>query len=96
MRVDVTGLGCVGLVCPVCLASCGHPLAGVDRSECKTGSTAGACACSAPNRPVVDSEWRARMGACNRKRFLEAMALDCSAKESFRTNRTLCEPRPNA
>lgn len=35
------------------------------------------------------------MGACNRKRFLEAMALDCSAKEPLPANRTLCEPRPN-
>jgi hypothetical protein len=36
------------------------------------------------------------MGTCNRKRFMEAMALDDFAGESFRANRTLCEPRPSA
>jgi hypothetical protein len=44
-------------------------------------------------QPPDDSE---RTGTCDRKRFLEAMALDDSAGESSNAYRTLCEPRPNA
>jgi hypothetical protein len=96
MQVDVIVLGCAESVCPVCLASRGHLMVGGDRSKYMKGSTAGMCACSAPKSPPVDSEWRARMDTCNRERFLEAMALNCSANEPFRANRTLCEPRPSA
>jgi hypothetical protein len=96
MHVEVIVLDCVGLVCPVCLPSRGHPLVGVDRSEYMTGSAAGVRACSAPKSPPVDSEWRARMGTRNRKRFLEAMVSDCSVVESLHANRNLCEPRPSA
>jgi hypothetical protein len=96
MQAEVIVLGCAGLVCPVCLASCGHPMVGVDTSENRTVSTAGVCAGYAPKSPPVDSERRARKDTCNHGRFLEAMVLNDSAKESFRANRTLCEPRPSA
>ena len=60
------------------------------------GFTADACACSDPKKPPEDSERRERMGTCNRKRLLEAMAWEHPAGESLRAHRTLCEPRPNA
>ena len=60
------------------------------------GFTAGGCAGSDPKRPPGDPERRERTGACDRTRFLEAMAWECSAAESLLACRTLCEPRPNA
>jgi hypothetical protein len=53
-------------------------------------------ACPDPKKPPGDPERRERMGACDRKRFLEAVAWECSAGESLHADRTLCGPRPNA
>jgi hypothetical protein len=44
-------------------------------------------------QPPDDPEW---IGNCKFERFLEAMALNCCANESFRANWILCEPRPSA
>jgi UDP-glucose 6-dehydrogenase len=92
MHVEMTVLGCAGLVCPACLASWGHPLVGVDTSESPTVSTVGVFA---GYDPMNLSRASKRMGNCNRKRFLETKALNDFAKDSFRANQTLCEPRPS-
>ena len=85
--------------------ACGRPIVAYDLREHRYSAGEGALYAE-PNHEdrladriaelLDDPERRERMGAYNRKRFLEAMAWEYSAGELLRAYRTLCRPRPNA
>jgi glycosyltransferase involved in cell wall biosynthesis len=84
--------------------ACGRPIVAYDLREHRYSAGEGALYAE-PNREdrladgiaelLDDPERRERMGAYNRKRFLEAMAWEFSAGELLRAYRTLCGPKPN-
>jgi len=85
--------------------ACGRPIVAYDLREHRYSAGEGALYAE-PNREdrladriaelLDDPERRERMGAYNRKRFLEAMAWEYSAGELLRAYRTLCRPKPSA
>ena len=84
--------------------ACGRPMAAYDLREHRYSAGEGALYAE-PNREdrladriaelLDDPALRERMGAYNRKRFLEAMAWEYSAGELLRAYRTLCGPNRN-
>jgi glycosyltransferase involved in cell wall biosynthesis len=85
--------------------ACGRAIVAYDLREHRHSAGEGALY-AAPNREdrlaaciaelLDDPARRARMGAYNRKRFLEAMAWEYSAGELLRAYETLCGPKRNA
>jgi len=85
--------------------ACGRPIVAYDLREHRYSAGEGALYAE-PNREdrladaiaelLDDPARRERMGAYNRKRFLEAMAWEYSAGELLRAYGTLCGPKRNA
>jgi glycosyltransferase involved in cell wall biosynthesis len=85
--------------------ACGRPMVAYDLREHRYSAGEGALYAE-PNREdcladrlaelLDDPERRERMGAYNRRRFLEAMAWEYSAGELLRAYRTLCAPKRTA
>jgi glycosyltransferase involved in cell wall biosynthesis len=84
--------------------ACGRPIVAYDLREHRYSAGEGALYAE-PNREdrladriaelLDDPALRERMGAYNRKRFLETMAWEYSAGELLRAYRTLCGTRPS-
>jgi glycosyltransferase involved in cell wall biosynthesis len=85
--------------------ACGRPIVAYDLREHRYSAGEGALYAE-PNDEgrladriaelLDDPERRERMGAYNRRRFLEAMAWEYSAGELLRAYQTLCKPRRSA